>query len=181
MTMPWRICYRITQHNSISLAKYTNHIRYFILQLKFSNSLNLYLSHLILILVFFCLLCSLSSYFVKFQILESERQAKWHYVQQTEELATEVKKLKAEVGTSSSDVYKQGDQTIFIPSANKDHSVHTWWLFVVCLYICLLFFHTSVRCLSIHLSVVCPYICLLFVHTSVHYMSICLVFSSTPS
>lgn len=32
-----------------------------------------------------------------FQILESERQAKWHYVQQTEELATEVKKLKAEV------------------------------------------------------------------------------------
>lgn len=31
------------------------------------------------------------------QILESERQAKWHYVQQTEELATEVKKLKAEV------------------------------------------------------------------------------------
>ncbi|KAL4228327.1 Ras protein-specific guanine nucleotide-releasing factor [Mactra antiquata] len=31
------------------------------------------------------------------QILESERQAKWHYVQQTEELATEVKKLKAEL------------------------------------------------------------------------------------
>lgn len=31
------------------------------------------------------------------QILESERQAKWHYVQQTEELVAEVKKLKAEV------------------------------------------------------------------------------------
>ena len=31
------------------------------------------------------------------QILDSERQAKWHYVQQTEELTTEVKKLKAEV------------------------------------------------------------------------------------
>ena len=31
------------------------------------------------------------------QILDSERQAKWHYVQQTEELAAEVKKLKEEV------------------------------------------------------------------------------------
>ncbi|KAK2164823.1 hypothetical protein LSH36_58g06024, partial [Paralvinella palmiformis] len=31
------------------------------------------------------------------QILDSERQAKWHYVQQTEELAAEVKKLKDEV------------------------------------------------------------------------------------
>lgn len=31
------------------------------------------------------------------QILDSERQAKWHYVQQTEELACEVKKLKDEV------------------------------------------------------------------------------------
>ncbi|ELT93796.1 hypothetical protein CAPTEDRAFT_169570 [Capitella teleta] len=30
------------------------------------------------------------------QILEAERQAKWHYVQQTEELAAEVKKLKNE-------------------------------------------------------------------------------------
>ena len=32
------------------------------------------------------------------QILESERQAKWHYVQQTEELVTQAKNLKAEVG-----------------------------------------------------------------------------------
>ena len=32
------------------------------------------------------------------QILDSERQAKWHYVQQTEELTDEVKKLKNEVG-----------------------------------------------------------------------------------
>ena len=31
------------------------------------------------------------------QILDSERQAKWHYVQQTDELAAEVKKLKNEV------------------------------------------------------------------------------------
>ncbi|KAK2169257.1 hypothetical protein NP493_1191g02015 [Ridgeia piscesae] len=31
------------------------------------------------------------------QILDSERQAKWHYVQQTEELTDEVKKLKNEV------------------------------------------------------------------------------------
>ncbi len=31
------------------------------------------------------------------QIMDSERQAKWHYVQQTEELAEEVKKLKEEV------------------------------------------------------------------------------------
>ena len=29
--------------------------------------------------------------------MDSERQAKWHYVQQTEELAAEVKKLKSEV------------------------------------------------------------------------------------
>lgn len=35
------------------------------------------------------------------QILDSERQAKWHYVQQTEELAMEVKKLKAEVNYSN--------------------------------------------------------------------------------
>ena len=33
------------------------------------------------------------------QILDSERQAKWHYVQQTEELTAEVKKLKTEVGS----------------------------------------------------------------------------------
>lgn len=31
------------------------------------------------------------------QILDSERQAKWHYVQQTEEFTMEVKKLKNEV------------------------------------------------------------------------------------
>ena len=31
------------------------------------------------------------------QILDSERQAKWHYVQQTDELTLEVKKLKNEV------------------------------------------------------------------------------------
>lgn len=31
------------------------------------------------------------------QILESERQAKWHYVQQTEELSAEVKQLKCEM------------------------------------------------------------------------------------
>lgn len=31
------------------------------------------------------------------QILDSERQAKWHYVQQTEEMTFEVKRLKAEV------------------------------------------------------------------------------------
>jgi hypothetical protein len=30
-------------------------------------------------------------------ILDSERQAKWHYVQQMEELSVEVKKLKDEV------------------------------------------------------------------------------------
>ena len=34
------------------------------------------------------------------QILDSERQAKWHYVQQTEELSAEVKKLKEEVSDS---------------------------------------------------------------------------------
>jgi len=31
------------------------------------------------------------------QILDTERQSKWQYVQQTEELATEVRKLKSEV------------------------------------------------------------------------------------
>ena len=36
------------------------------------------------------------------QILDSERQAKWHYVQQTEELTDEVKKLKNEVSQLSS-------------------------------------------------------------------------------
>jgi len=35
------------------------------------------------------------------QILDSERQAKWHYVQQTEELTSEVKKLKNEVRPSA--------------------------------------------------------------------------------
>lgn len=38
------------------------------------------------------------------QILESERQAKWHYVQQTEELATSVKELRAEVLGRGTDV-----------------------------------------------------------------------------
>ena len=37
------------------------------------------------------------------QILDSERQAKWHYVQQTEELTGEVKKLKCEVGLRPTD------------------------------------------------------------------------------
>ena len=36
------------------------------------------------------------------QILDAERQAKWFYVQQTEELAVEVKQLKAEVGAGRS-------------------------------------------------------------------------------
>ena len=36
------------------------------------------------------------------QILDSERQAKWHYVQQTEELSAEVKKLKEEVSVTVS-------------------------------------------------------------------------------
>jgi len=31
------------------------------------------------------------------QILDTERQSKWQYVQQTEELAAEVRKLKSEV------------------------------------------------------------------------------------
>jgi len=32
------------------------------------------------------------------QILDTERQSKWHYVQETEELNNEVRKLKNEVG-----------------------------------------------------------------------------------
>ncbi|XP_059148958.1 ras-specific guanine nucleotide-releasing factor 2-like isoform X7 [Physella acuta] len=39
------------------------------------------------------------------QILDSERQAKWHYVQQTEELACEVKKLKDELQKFKKEVY----------------------------------------------------------------------------
>ncbi|XP_055880494.1 ras-specific guanine nucleotide-releasing factor 2-like isoform X5 [Biomphalaria glabrata] len=39
------------------------------------------------------------------QILDSERQAKWHYVQQTEELACEVKKLKEELQKFKKEVY----------------------------------------------------------------------------
>ena len=42
------------------------------------------------------------------QILDSERQAKWHYVQQTEELATSVKELRAEVGCKKAEVGSQG-------------------------------------------------------------------------
>ena len=42
------------------------------------------------------------------QILDSERQGKWHYVQQTEELANEVKKLKAEVC-----VVRAGNQMVY--------------------------------------------------------------------
>lgn len=42
------------------------------------------------------------------QILDSERQAKWHYVQQTEELATSVKELRAEVLGRGRDVRNRG-------------------------------------------------------------------------
>ena len=42
------------------------------------------------------------------QILDSERQAKWHYVQQTEELTAEVKKLKSEVSRSAGAVLLSG-------------------------------------------------------------------------
>ncbi|XP_052791848.1 ras-specific guanine nucleotide-releasing factor 1-like [Mya arenaria] len=57
------------------------------------------------------------------QILESERQAKWHYVQQTEELATEVKKLKAELQKFKKDRFsnhKLEDETDEIKKIKKD-------------------------------------------------------------
>jgi len=38
------------------------------------------------------------------QILDTERQSKWQYVQQTEELATEVRKLKSEVCLNTLDI-----------------------------------------------------------------------------
>lgn len=48
------------------------------------------------------------------QILDSERQAKWHYVQQTEELATEVKKIRGEVTHYITDLFKIAKLTFCI-------------------------------------------------------------------
>ncbi|XP_052281011.1 ras-specific guanine nucleotide-releasing factor 1-like [Dreissena polymorpha] len=65
------------------------------------------------------------------QILESERQAKWHYVQQTEELATEVKKLKAELQKFKKDrVFNHTveDETDEIKKIKKVQSFFRGWL-----------------------------------------------------
>lgn len=43
------------------------------------------------------------------QIVESEKTAKWQYTQQCEELASEIKKLRAEVSHSIHDVYTYVD------------------------------------------------------------------------
>ncbi|CAL1527360.1 unnamed protein product, partial [Lymnaea stagnalis] len=68
------------------------------------------------------------------QILDSERQAKWHYVQQTEELACEVKKLKEEVCLQKfkKEVYgnhcKVDEETDDLKKIKKVQSFFRGWL-----------------------------------------------------
>ena len=65
------------------------------------------------------------------QILESERQAKWHYVQQTEELVAEVKKLKAEVHFRP--VHKEGVRDVIPPLlAGQTISKSSWLSLKLC-------------------------------------------------
>ncbi|XP_071116557.1 ras-specific guanine nucleotide-releasing factor 2-like [Haliotis cracherodii] len=65
------------------------------------------------------------------QILDSERQAKWHYVQQTEELAAEVKKLKAELQKfqkESGSNLQVNEETDEIKKIKKVQSFFRGWL-----------------------------------------------------
>ncbi|KAK3096923.1 hypothetical protein FSP39_004801 [Pinctada imbricata] len=72
------------------------------------------------------------------QILDSERQAKWHYVQQTEELATCVKELRAEVGSKKAELqkfkkervsnHKLDEETDEIKKIKKVQSFFRGWL-----------------------------------------------------
>ncbi|XP_041368300.1 ras-specific guanine nucleotide-releasing factor 2-like isoform X2 [Gigantopelta aegis] len=66
------------------------------------------------------------------QILDSERQAKWHYVQQTEELTTEVKKLKAEVQKFKKEIFSNhklsDEETDEIRKIKKVQSFFRGWL-----------------------------------------------------
>ncbi|XP_041368344.1 ras-specific guanine nucleotide-releasing factor 2-like isoform X7 [Gigantopelta aegis] len=69
------------------------------------------------------------------QILDSERQAKWHYVQQTEELTTEVKKLKAEVQKFKKEIFsnhklsdEETDEIRKIKKVSKVQSFFRGWL-----------------------------------------------------
>uniref|UniRef100_A0A2C9KBL8 Ras-specific guanine nucleotide-releasing factor 2 n=1 Tax=Biomphalaria glabrata TaxID=6526 RepID=A0A2C9KBL8_BIOGL len=66
------------------------------------------------------------------QILDSERQAKWHYVQQTEELACEVKKLKEELQKFKKEVYgnhcKVDEETDDLKKIKKVQSFFRGWL-----------------------------------------------------
>ncbi|XP_033749223.1 ras-specific guanine nucleotide-releasing factor 1-like [Pecten maximus] len=65
------------------------------------------------------------------QILDSERQAKWHYVQQTEELAQDVKKLRAELAKFKKDRVagdKQDEETDELKKIKKVQSFFRGWL-----------------------------------------------------
>ncbi|KAJ8303945.1 hypothetical protein KUTeg_017528 [Tegillarca granosa] len=65
------------------------------------------------------------------QILDSERQAKWHYVQQTEELATEVKKIRAELQQFKKErvsLDKIEEETEEIKKIKKVQSFFRGWL-----------------------------------------------------
>ncbi|XP_046561782.1 ras-specific guanine nucleotide-releasing factor 2-like [Haliotis rubra] len=65
------------------------------------------------------------------QILDSERQAKWHYVQQTEELAAEVKKLKAELQKFHKEIgtnHQVNEETDEIKKIKKVQSFFRGWL-----------------------------------------------------
>ncbi|XP_070202561.1 ras-specific guanine nucleotide-releasing factor 2-like [Littorina saxatilis] len=65
------------------------------------------------------------------QILDSERQAKWHYVQQTEELAAEVKKLKEELQQFKKEIAsntKVEEETDELKKIKKVQSFFRGWL-----------------------------------------------------
>ncbi|CAG5136128.1 unnamed protein product, partial [Candidula unifasciata] len=66
------------------------------------------------------------------QILDSERQAKWHYVQQTEELVLEVKKLKEELQKFRKEVHgshsKVDEETDDLKKIKKVQSFFRGWL-----------------------------------------------------
>ncbi|XP_056022524.1 ras-specific guanine nucleotide-releasing factor 2-like isoform X7 [Ostrea edulis] len=65
------------------------------------------------------------------QILDSERQAKWHYVQQTEELATSVKELRTELQKYKKErfsTHKVEEETDEIKKIKKVQSFFRGWL-----------------------------------------------------
>jgi hypothetical protein len=60
-------------------------------------------------------------------ILDSERQAKWHYVQQMEELSVEVKKLKDEVSVKFQACIKVLDHVNLFVAVLQNANRHGLW------------------------------------------------------